>query len=103
MVLHAAAVFTQEGVQLVTAGRTREALMRSLARYVERQATTMLWPEDALRLRGLLAGGQAAEAVALYFATVGERWEREFLKIEVVPEDEIAAGRAGDHPQHEPE
>lgn len=86
MALHVAAVYAADGigVRLLTAASSAEALTARVATYVERQAEYLLWPADAERVRALLAEGKRREAVELYFAKVGERWERERLRTEVV-------------------
>jgi hypothetical protein len=82
--LHVAAVYASDGIRLLTASRSREAVTECLAAYIHGQADMLLWPADALRVRALLGAGDAEEAIALYFARVGERWEREQLRREAV-------------------
>lgn len=84
MELYAAVVHTIEDVQLLTAGTSLEEVTGHLARYVGAKADHMLWPRDGQRVRRLLDEGRESEAGELYFARVGERWEREYLKIERV-------------------
>jgi hypothetical protein len=82
--LHVAVVHTANAVHLVTAATSRAALTDRLSDYVRRRAGSQLWPNDARRLRRLLAKGQLDEAIELYFASVGERWDEERLVTSVV-------------------
>lgn len=83
--MHVAVVHTADAVRLVAACLSRGGLTRRLAEYVRERAPHQLWPEDAGRLLGLLAGGDAGAAVELYFASVGERWDPEWLVVDTVP------------------
>lgn len=60
---------------------TAERLARRLGNYVRRNATYQLWPADAERVLGLLAADRAQDAVDLYFASTGQRWDREELLV----------------------
>jgi hypothetical protein len=87
MALHAAVVHSAEGIHLLTASRSAEGLIEFVAGYVRSQADQMLWPDDAKRVHALLGAASCRAAVDLYFARVGERWEREYLRIEVIGDD----------------
>lgn len=83
--VHVAAVYAADGVRFLAGAHTADALMQRLGEYVVRHAERMLYEEDARRVHRMLAEGRAADAVAYYFERVGRRWEREFLRVEVVP------------------
>jgi hypothetical protein len=66
------------------AAHSSDAVAEALAAYIHGQADILLWPADAQRVRGLLEAGETEEAISVYFARVGERWERERLRREAV-------------------
>lgn len=68
-------------IKLITVARSRERLYGRLAAYVSREAEVQLYPELARRVRQLLGTGDCEAAIALYFASVGERWDEESLSI----------------------
>jgi hypothetical protein len=76
---HTALVYALDGVRFVAAASSRRALMRRVAEYVQRQAGEMLWEGDARRVDQLLVGAAYEEAVELYFALVGKRWDEEWI------------------------
>lgn len=78
---HTALVYALDGVRFVATAASRRALMRRVAQYVERHAGDALWPNDALRVRRLLEDGAHEEAVELFFALTGERWDEEWIVV----------------------
>jgi hypothetical protein len=76
---HTAFVYAFDGVRFTASARSRRALMERLADYVRRHAGDRLWPQDARRVDQLLDGGAHEEAVELYFAVVGQRWDEEWV------------------------
>ncbi len=82
--MHVAVVHSADAVKLVAACVSRRGLTQRLAEYVRERAPHQLWPEDAGRLLGLLSGGDVGAAVELYFASVGERWDPEWLVVDLV-------------------
>jgi hypothetical protein len=82
--IHVAAVYSGEGVRFLTAASTADGLTARIARYVERNAALLLYPDAADEVERLLAAGELARGVELYFDRVGARWEREQLRREVV-------------------
>ena len=90
-----AVVHTPDRVRLVAVSSDREELVRELADYVRRRGPNELWPDDAARLGALLDGGDAEAAIAHYFATVGQRWDAEWLVITSVGGRPLAGGDAG--------
>ena len=69
----------------MTAAESRSELVNQLAAYVKRWGGYVLPPDDARRLRALLARGESEAAVELYFGLVGTRWDKEWLVTAVVP------------------
>jgi hypothetical protein len=83
-ILHVAVVYGPSDVRHVTAAESRAALTVRLADYARRHAGNQLWPVDARRLRRLLAARRFEAAVEHYFASVGGRWDEEWLVIKTV-------------------
>jgi hypothetical protein len=48
---------------------------------VERNVGDRLWANDAARVRLLLENGAHADAIELYFALVGQRWDDEWIVV----------------------
>jgi len=78
---HTALVYALDGVRFVAAAASRLALMRRVARYVERNVGDRRWANDAARVRQLLEHGAPDEAVVLSFALVGQRWDEEWIVV----------------------
>ena len=76
---HTAVVYALDGVRFVAAAPSRRALMRRVADYVQRHAAEKLWADDARYVHQLVAGSAHEEAVELYFALVGQRWDEEWI------------------------
>ncbi len=87
--LHVAVVHTVGVVRLITAASSRAALTKRLADYARQHAGNQLWARDARRLRRLCAAKQFDQAIELYFASVGERWDEEWLVIEEFGKDSL--------------
>jgi hypothetical protein len=90
--VHVAVVLATDGVRAIVAATTRDRLFAGLADYVARAAADRLWPADARRTQTLLAVGAHEAAVAHYFASVGARWDEEWLELRVL---ELLDPRAG--------
>jgi hypothetical protein len=84
MLVHVAAVYALDGIRFLTAAPSAQELLERLAMHVKQNADVLLWPEDAANVLCLLEQGEQHAAVDLYFARVGQRWEREVLRTEVV-------------------
>lgn len=74
-----AVVRAADGVRFVATADSRSALTRRLAEYVRERAPLTLWPIQAAEVRALLEEDEPDAAVARYFATVGDRWDEEWL------------------------
>jgi hypothetical protein len=87
--LHVAIVYGPDTEPFVTLGRSRDQVVRRLARYVRRSAPDLLWPEDAARVTELLRTGDREGAIDAYFRAVGGedrkvRWEVQRLVLRQV-------------------
>jgi hypothetical protein len=78
---HTPLVYALDGVRFVASAASRRALMQRVAQYVEQNAGERLWAGDARRVRQLVGDGAHEEAVELYFALVGERWDEEWIVV----------------------
>ncbi len=78
---HSAFVYALDGVRFVATAASRRALVRRVAYYVERNVGDRLWANDAARVRLLLENGAHADAIDLYFALVGQRWDDEWIVV----------------------
>lgn len=78
---HTAFVYALDGVRFVAAAASHRAVIRRVAQYVERRADDALWANDAGRVRRLLEDGAHEEAVELYFALAGQRWDEEWIVV----------------------
>jgi len=74
-----AVVHTTDRVRFTAASSGRDDLVRQLAGYVRRRAADELWADDEARVRSLLVAGKREAAITHYFATVGQRWDKEWL------------------------
>lgn len=77
--LHVAAVMTVDGVRFAAAEPTRDALLAALGRYVAASAPDALWPEDASEVSERIVRGEIDDAIEVYFAAAGCRWDDEWL------------------------
>ena len=84
-----AVVHAADGLRLATAAASRAELVQRLAEYVRRRAEHALRAEHARHVRGLLARGELEAAVEVYFGTVGERWDEEWLVTAALPRDHL--------------
>jgi hypothetical protein len=77
-------VYAADGIRFLAVCTSRAALLTKLAGYVGEQAPQRLWAADASRVRELLSGGALKRAIELYFASVGGRWDEEWLHAEEI-------------------
>jgi hypothetical protein len=80
----AAIVCAADGVRFLAIGPSRASLLARLAQYVEEQAPRKLGPVEATQVHQLLGSGALEVAVDLYFASVGGRWDEEWLHHEEI-------------------
>lgn len=74
-----AVVHAPDGVRLVVSSPDEGELVAQLVRYVGERCHHTLWPAAAREVRALIAEGRDNDAVAAYFANVGQRWDEERL------------------------
>jgi hypothetical protein len=74
-----AVVHAADGVLFVAVTASRDDLAGRVAAWVGARAGDRLWAEDAREVRALLGANHFREAIALYFARVGLRWDEEWL------------------------
>ena len=74
-----AVVHTIDSICFVAASTLRDELLRQLAGYVRQRAPEALWAAGAARVHALLDAGELEAAIDHYFATVGQRWDEEWL------------------------
>jgi hypothetical protein len=90
-IVHVAVIGAADGVRLVAVGRTRDALLRRVAEYVERRVDLELPEEEAARIRRQLASGEIEAAVHGYFACDARRWDEEWLHLTTAREPRARA------------
>jgi hypothetical protein len=74
-----AVVHTRDRVRFTAFASRRDELIERIARYVRESAADVLWADDAASVRDFLAAGDLDAAITHYFATVGRRWDEEWL------------------------
>ena len=77
--LFVAIVHRPETVELIAVSSHQDAVLCRLAQYVYERAAHTLWERDAVRVETLLASDDKQAAIDHYFATVGQRWDKEWL------------------------
>lgn len=99
MEIHVAAVCTAAEVRMLTGAPSLVDLERRLAVYVRQNAPHLLWPAESARVLSLLDDGRLDDAISVYFSTVGDRWDHEFLHIQALdltaPPDDLFATANG--------
>jgi hypothetical protein len=78
--LHVTVVRGVDGVRFTATGSCEDEVARQLATYVAERCDDMLWPAAAREVRRLIAEARPADAVAAYFANVGQRWDEEWME-----------------------
>lgn len=86
-----AVVHAADGIRLAVAAESRLEVVRRLAEYARRRAAHALRPDHARHLRALLARGELEGAVEVYFALVGQRWDKEWLVTTAVTSEDGAS------------
>jgi hypothetical protein len=77
--LFVAIVHTPEAVQLIAVSLDQVVVRSRLAQFVPPRPPYTLGAPDAAHVQSLLASSQEQAAVDYYFATVGRRWDSEWL------------------------
>lgn len=91
--IHVAVVHGPRSVNFMAVAGSTEGLRSKVGAYVAGQAELQLYRDVAVRVRGLIGAGDVEAGIRLYFASVGERWDREWLVTEAF---ELQGG-AADH------
>jgi hypothetical protein len=78
--LHTTVVRAADGIRFTATGSCEQEVARQLATYVAERCDDMLWPAPAREVRRLLDEQRDADAVATYFANVGQRWDEEWME-----------------------
>ena len=76
---YTAVVHAPDGVRFVASSSDEAEVTAQVVGYVSERCYDTLWPADALAVHALIDAGRSEEAVAAYFATVGQRWDEERL------------------------
>ena len=74
-----AVVHTRDRVRFMAFASRRDELIERIACYVRESAADVLWAHDAASVRDFLDAGDLDAAITHYFATVGRRWDEEWL------------------------
>ena len=82
---YVAIVHDAESVLFVAIGVDRAAVSAAMATYLNERCLETLWPADASEVRDLVRAQMYVAAIETYFASVGRRWDPEFLSITSVP------------------
>ena len=75
-----AVVRAADGVRFVARGSWDDDVAPALLHYIGGRVDHVLWPNDAERVRQLIAADRIDEAIVEYFACVGSRWDEECLE-----------------------
>jgi hypothetical protein len=78
---YTAVVSMGEEIAFVAATDSSTALAARLVDYIGGRCDHVLWPRDAAAVHALIAARKLDEAIALYFSSVGQRWDVERLEI----------------------
>lgn len=76
---HVAVVHAPDGVRFVASASTEADVAGQLVRYITDRCEHTLWPAAAREVRALIAQNRDDDAIAAYFANVGQRWDEERL------------------------
>lgn len=82
--VHLAVIHGPDEIYDLVAARNREAMVARLAERLQEDADLQLFRPDADRFRALIEEGRHEEAVEMYFARVGRKWDPVRLRVEAV-------------------
>jgi hypothetical protein len=83
-VAFSAIVSGPDGVRFSTTAISPAVRSSDLAAYIRDRCDYTLWPATALTVRRLLDAGRLDDAIEMYFAHVGSRWDEERLELREV-------------------
>ena len=76
---HIAIVRGPDGVWFCASASDDTELSARLVAYIDSRCDDVLWPADATEVRRLIDARREDDAIAAYFANVGQRWDEEWL------------------------
>jgi hypothetical protein len=76
---HIAVVRGADGVRFSASASSDAELAAQLVTYIRERCDDVLWPADAGEVRRLIDEHRENDAIAAYFANVGQRWDEERL------------------------
>jgi len=79
-VTHTAVVHAPDGVRFVASASDEAEVAAQLIGYISARCDDTLWPAAAREVRTLIAERRETDAIAAYFANVGQRWDEERLE-----------------------
>ena len=77
---HTATVYGLDGVLFAASADAPSGLTAQIVDYIRVRCDDVLWPTDAAAVRAHIDHDDAEAAIATYFASVGERWDAEWLE-----------------------
>jgi hypothetical protein len=91
---HVAVVRGADGVLFTASGASDGEIAAELVTYIAERCDDVLWPADANEVRRLIDAHREDEAITLYFASVGQRWDEERLCV-ILSEPKDSSLRSG--------
>jgi len=85
--VHLAVIFGPDEIHGVLAARDRRTLLARLTQRLQEDAHLQLFRADAHRFRTLVEEGRPEDAVRMYAAKVGRKWDPVHLRLDVVEVD----------------
>lgn len=76
---YTAIVHAPDGVRFVASAPDEAGISAQLLAYISQRCDDALWPAAAGEVHALIDAGREDEAIAAYFANVGQRWDEERL------------------------
>lgn len=76
-----AVVHAPDGVRFVASASDEAEVAAQLVAYIRERCDHTLWPAAAREVRTLIAERRESDAIAAYFANVGQRWDEERLEL----------------------
>jgi hypothetical protein len=78
---YTAIVHAADGVRLVAVARRPDEIAARVVDYIRERCDQTLWPADARRVHALIDDRELYAAIALYFLSIGGRWDEEKLEL----------------------
>ena len=77
-----AVVRAADGVRFAATALDDASLTPQVIEYIAGRCDDVLWPAAAREVHQLIAAHRHSDAIAVYFANVGLRWDKEWLELE---------------------